>query len=657
MSTNIADGGASVGIQAEAIHGDVYFQLPPDASPEQRFELGVRCLSSGMPGKAREYIGEAVMNDHVTSRSCFYLLLATLSGRTLEQIPDEDLAVLRSVRGKTAGSPEDPWTAATRLVNRLLEAAQKDGTDAQVIEKELEELGSPQREEILGNLERIMSGSVKDGLWARVFEAARRDRCDRRRLDRVWLFFQPDPAEARVRRPRPISTTTGDRVQAALTGTIALSAICYLCLQSWQRAWPPTALALLLLASGCYVAARYGVPWRFRVERRQAMDRLHLAVRRPSVVLSQRGGFVSKIDRQFEYYFARYVPRNADRADWLAHTAGIRQALRDEVVELYRESRIDAKRVAWLTRYLVSDVKDRWQQGTLWDYRERLRVPAATKALCVLGVCALSTGMAIVTWNGAHVSPAGGPAALIIALATGWAAAGGRLRIVIERDRHAAEQEESDRLLAGRRAALERWRAKLAHKPSDLEMAHWLDCDRKALMEEAMRHYRLAPRDVVGHAFIEAPGTSYKRARLSKGPWRYSRYKLLIFLLTKDGVRQLAVDLDFEQAAFHDRKRVNYRYDAVAAVHVSEADGGERTFELTLVNGHAIEVVFPADTGEAAEDAQDANQATLDTAGLDSTLHVLEGVAAEGKNWITSEPRRGQERLAELADAAGGLFG
>ncbi len=263
------------------------------------------------------------------------------------------------------------------------------------------------------------------------------------------------------------------------------------------------------------------------------------------------------------------------------------------------------------------------------------------------------------TWGGLHVRPLSVTAATVIALAGGRIAVGGWLRIIMEHKRFAVERADAARLLAQRKSALRRWRHKLADKPTDLEMAHWLDCDRKALMEEAMRHYKLAPHDVIAHAFIEAPAAYYKRARVPKGPWRYSRYKLLIFLLTADGVRQMTVDLDFEKAAFRDRGRINYRYDAVAAVQVTEADDGHRTFELTLVNGHPIKVEVtgpPPDIVELGEDTRAVSQVTLDAAGLGNTLHVLEGVAAEGRKWIDLERQREQVGLANLANAAHGIF-
>ncbi|GAA3152523.1 hypothetical protein [Nonomuraea roseoviolacea] len=653
--TNIADGSATVGIQTETVHGDVYvYQVPMGASPEQRFEVGLRCLSGGMSGRAREHIGEAVMDGYVTSRSCFYFLLALLSGRTLQQVPKEDLAPLAFAQKAVIDCIDDEWTHAIRVINRLLASLQEGDVDYSVIEKQLSELNEDRRNEIVRHLEMFLHGPIQDAIWTRALDKAKQDQCDRQRLQRVWKFFQPEPIGPRVRQPRPPDTTIGIWMLSVSTTALTLAAVGHISVQAWQHSWPAAALALLLVTGGLYGCAREGVEWRFRVVRLRAKDN-EQAVKQPV-----GKGFASRIDREFADYFARYVPRNTDRAAWLTLTASIRQALRDEVVELYRESRIDAKRVAWLIRYLVSDVKDRWQRGQLWEHRNRLRVPASMKARVTFGAMAIGAGAAWMTWGGLNTAPFSVVGAALIAAAAGWVAVDGWLRILLEYKRYAADQEEAERLLENRQAAFDRWRRKLSDKPDDREMAYWLDCDRKVLTEQAMRHYKLKPQNVIAHAFIEAPASPYKRARVRNGPWRYSRYTLLVFLLTVDGVRQMTIELDFEKATFHDRKRINYRYDAVAAVQAAEADDGHKTFELTLVNGHpvTVEVTGPPPNPEAGggEDARTVAQVTLDTAGLENTLHVLEGIAAEGKKWISHKREREQDKLADLRTTLHGMF-
>ncbi|MEU6798692.1 hypothetical protein ABZ907_43950 [Nonomuraea wenchangensis] len=380
-----------------------------------------------------------------------------------------------------------------------------------------------------------------------------------------------------------------------------------------------------------------------------------------SATTARGDGFASKIDRQFSHYFALYIPRDADPGRWLSETAGIRRALRDEVVTLYRESTVNAKRVAWLTRYLVADVARRWQAGKLWDYRKELRVSVLLKMRCVLTAIAAIVAGGFLAWSAAHVRPLLVSLAAIAALASVWSMARLWLRIAAEYRRHSADKREKERLLADRRAAFDRWKRQLDDRPDDLEMARWLECDRKVLMEQAMDLYRLKRQDVLAHAFIEAPATPfYDRARIENGPWRYSKYKILLFLLTKDGVRQLTQHLDFRKGTTRSRARINYRYDAFTSVQVAETDNGENVFELTLTNGDPIKVKVtdpPTDVTETEDtDPQNASHLTLGTAGLGNALHVLEGVAAESKKWIAFERQREKVPQAEVSRAVNAMF-
>ncbi|MER6214884.1 hypothetical protein ABT213_12560 [Streptomyces sp. NPDC001674] len=81
---------------------------------------------------------------------------------------------------------------------------------------------------------------------------------------------------------------------------------------------------------------------------------------------------------------------------WLAHTAAIRSGLAAQIAVLYRESRVRVERVTWLIRYLAEDVRNRHNNGTLFDLDHQGRVPTRTKALtvgslAVLGTAALAT--------------------------------------------------------------------------------------------------------------------------------------------------------------------------------------------------------------------------------------------------------------------------
>ncbi|GIM90651.1 hypothetical protein [Paractinoplanes toevensis] len=654
-AANTATGSAFVGVQATTVHGGVHIYVPESNDPAEIFRVGVQCLRGGMPDQARKYIREAVLAGHVTSRSCFLLVISLLSGRTLRTLPKGDLDLLRYVREQSAAQAADEWTEATRAIAHLLDSLAGQELDPNVTIKEFGKLGGTQRHLVIQHLEMFWSGPLQDWTWREVLRVAADGQTSRERLDRVWKFFQPVPAGPRVREARTPEIGVRHRAEAGGGAIVTAGTVGYLAFLASSTSAQVAAVALLALLGGGVLAAWTGLEWRFRVQRRQALDERHRRYRRSG---TSGEVFAGPVDRMFRRYFAKYVPRGADLSEWIAGTWAIRMALRDEVVELYRESRVKPEQVAWLIRFLVSEVNGQWRRGTLRSEREALRVPPATRIGCALGALTAAAAWFALAGPAVVERPLAAVAALLGSAVGAAAAVPGWSRIVLERRRFRAEAADAARKYDARRQAHLRWKAKLEDRPNDHEMAFWLDCDRKMLMGEALRHYRLAPHSVVAHAFLEAPGRYYKRARVRNGPWRYTRYELLIFLLTADGVRQMSVQLDLAKATFHDRGRLNYRYDAVTAVEVSEADDGEKTFRLTLMNGDPIEaaVTGPATASEETqEDPRQVTEISLDAAGLHNTLHVLEGIAAEGKEWIGHERRREEAGLDKLADAVRGM--
>ncbi|MER6754038.1 hypothetical protein AB0I85_17450 [Micromonospora echinofusca] len=653
--TNVAQGDAHVGVQAQAIHGDVYYQLPPDASPKERFRTGVKYLDARMPGRARELIEEAVARGYETDEVRFHWLLALLSGRTLRQLGAEDLATLSAICARiTRVHGRGEWTAGLRSVLRLLNSVNTADTD--LVVKELDELRPRQRDKILDHLGVLLEGPLEDHLWQRSVERARAGRMARDRAARVSLFFQPVPAGPRGPEVRPASISLAEWLRLGAAGTLCVLAAGNV---GWllRRGEPSALLAYLVVVAATVTLLVGGADWHFRRERLRAKDERFAPPRQRRT--PPAGGFARKVDRLFDRYFGRYVPRGTERSEWLKGTAGIRRHLRDELVDAYREQRIDADRIAWLVRHLVSDVRQVWEKDTLTAYRAELRTPVATRALCLVALIAIVAGSLRVAPAAVAVAPFGGAVSLLVAVVTGVIGTRAWFRVTTERRRVRADEIEYAHQRAARQSAYERWQKTLSHKPSDAEMAFWLECDRKLLVDEAMRHYRLRPSQVIAHAFIEAPASSYKRARFPRGPWRYSRYRLLLFLLTGDGVRQVDIDLDFEGGGWRGTQRLNYRFDAVAAVRIHGAAARHQTFELTLVNGAPIDVrvTESMDAGiQPGEDLRTLSEVTLDASGLAHTLDMLEGIAAEGKQWIHHQHGRTKDRLDELAATLSGLI-
>ncbi|MFF0721695.1 hypothetical protein [Micromonospora sp. NPDC003816] len=650
-TTNIAQGEAHVEVQAGVVHGDInYYRSPPGSTPEEQFTMALRYLNARARNEARELIEKAAAGGHLTTEVHFYRLIALLSGRTLRQLPPEDVDSLRAICADMSQLvDQDEWAAGVKAIIRLLKPIPADEADRMV--KEIEALNRPQREAIYGHLEALREGAMQEEMWRKSFALAKVQRLQGDRLGRVWKFFHPTPAPPRSIPVRPAAVATRDWLQAGVGAVVFALAVTQLILLVAAHGTFAPLLGLLAglsgLAAFCFGGAdRYYRQLRLRVK--EAQIRPPQQRRREAPL----GGFARKVDRLFDRYFSRYVPPDTDRAYWRAQTAGIQRHLRDEVVEIYREQRIDADRIAWLVRHLVSDVRQRWEQDTLTAHHQQLRIPARTRVLHVGGLTLLIVGALWVIPAVIGGAPLSGTGWLLLASASAVPAVRASFRIIAERRRVVDDQEERDVKDAARGAAYRRWCRKLADKPSDTEMAAWLENDRKVLVDQAMHQYRLRPSQVIAHAFIEAPAPSCKRARYPQGPWRYSRYRLLLFLLTEDGVRQVSCDLDFQTVESDNTQRLNYRFDAVAAVRIDGVATRQQTFKLTLVNGEFVETKvgeLEEETLQEDENAVKIARLSLDASGLPHTLHILEGIAAEGKEWVNHRRRIADKKLADLA--------
>jgi hypothetical protein len=662
-SFNSAADNANVDVQAENIYDGVSivhihmapYDAPDGASAEEKFRTGVKNLDGRQASKARALIWEAITEGYETSEARFYWLIAMLSERTIRQFSDDEIAQLRNAAKQQPAIATDSWEDGARLVFQLLESvgvlpANPRPDIAQVV-KEFDVLSKKQHDLLLPHLELFLEGPLKDRVWREERSNAESGQSTGDRKNRVWMFFQPVPAEPRVLQAQPIATTSTERLVAWASTGIFIVAVGFL---GWELLWHGAVLGLLFYViglAGTYFAAVTGRELRFLAERRRQKDE-RLRTQAPATPAPPRGGFVAKVDALFRRYAAKYVPED-ERAAWEAATAGIRKFDRDEIVMQYRETRITAEQVAWLVRYRIRQSRDRWRSGKLYEYREQLRPkPSAVGAFrAVTAVVVLGVVGAIVMLR---ADPLADVVGAIVSLPSGIWAWSNWLRIDLERRRFAADTEESADRKADAYKEFARWSDKLKRSPSDAEMAAWLECDRTVLLAKAMDHYKLARHQVITHAFLEAPGTRAKRARVRNGPMRYSRYSLIVFLLTSDGVRQMSADLRFLKGEVHEGDRLNYRYDAVASAHVSltprasDRSRIQQTFKLTLVNGEPISVIVtdldPEDF-QQGENEQSLKGATLDAASVANTLHVLEGIAAEGKAWL-QQRRTGHSRNA-----------
>jgi hypothetical protein len=654
-SFNIAGGSASVGIQAQSIdldgdlivvEGDVRLTAFPGDSPEDRYRIGLNNLNSGKATKARELIWDAIIGDYKTSEARFHWLVAMLSGRTVRQFSREELSQLNTARSHSPFDTDDPWSEGTRLVFRLLESVgvlqQEDPRpDISVIVREFDRLGIRQRALLMPHLELFLEGPLKDDMWRLERARAEAGQTGGGRKNRAWKFFQPVPIDPRVRSVRPPSTTPAERFAAwASTGIFAVVAGYF----GWELLRHGAVLGVLAYAAGLAggaVATVNGLELRFLAERRRMKDQQFQAPA-PAASRSPGEGFADKVDALFRRYSPKYLPDKAERDAWQAAAAGALSFGRDEIAEVYRESRIPAERVAWLIRYQIRQSRDRWRDGTLYDYRYQLLPEPGILRKFRTGI-AIAIAGGIVAIAMLRTAPLTDAVIVIAGVLSGIPAWRTRLRVVLEDRRHAADTAEVAQRRAEVEAEFARWTGRLKDRPSDAEMKAWLDHDRTVLLAQAMDHYRLARHQVRTYAFLEEPGSRAKHARLRNGPVRYSRYKLIVFVLTSDGVRQVSADLGFVAVTLRLGDRLSYRYDAVASAHVSLTRSGpprpriQQKFTLTLVNGNPISVIVtdldPKDIRQG-EDEYSLSEAALDAASVANTLHVLEGIAAEGKGWF-----------------------
>ncbi len=642
---NTADSGAVVGIQAEVVR-DSNVYMYSEGSPKEKYEAGKNYLSHGVPTKARELIGDAMVRGHDSGEVRFHWVLAMLSKRSYRELTAEEIGQLRELPKNLDHYREDEWKQGLRAICGLLDCLDNPDRDSGPVLRELLSLASEQRAQILKHLDMVLTGAIRERLWADIRAAAEADQLGNDRVDRVWAYFQPTPHPPRRTHPKPESTTPHDWLKALLWSTVFAGGMATL---GWLvlDAGPSAAVAYLVTLAAAYVFARAGAEWWYRTRRFRAKENELAEVRR--VNRAPDDGFADRIDRMFDHYLHRWAPGDVERQVWLHHTAGFRNALRDEIVEMYRESRVKHDRLAWLVRHMVGDLKKRWQNGTLWDYRERYRTPDSVRVWCCVGALVAGASAAVVVDATVRARPFPASLGTLAVVVGGWAAAHSWLRIVTERRRVLDEDRELARRFADQEAAYHRWTAKLDDRmPSEQEMERWLDCDKTVLIEEAMRHYRMTWRDIIAHTFLQGPAKRYKRAKITKGRWWYSRYDLRLFLITVDGVREVSTELDFERGTFAGQVRRNFRFDAVASVKVQENKGTQHDLEMELVNGPSVQirVTDPAD-GESDEDAERTSELTVQSAGFAHALHIFEGIAAEGKQWVN----RLRRSTTELTDS------
>ncbi|MEU1021544.1 hypothetical protein ABZ366_05425 [Streptomyces sp. NPDC005904] len=649
---------SNVGIQAQVVHESTVNFVHPDASPQEKYRVGVQLLEDGVPSRAREMITDVIAHGYDGAEVRFHWVLAMLSARTHHDLTTEEVQRLRYTSRLVRTFPEDGWKEALRVTFDLLAVLSTTGSETGPVLKQLQDLPRHQHDAILRHLDLMLTGGLKDELWADTLGRARAERFGNDRSRRVWAYFAPIPIGARAAAPRP---STADAVKAALPVRAALFVVSSAFL--WGLALvadPARAIVELPVALGAgLTAARFGVRWWGR-------SRPTLAAGAPAphphdpdsttgtgtaTATATESGFTKGVRRSFDHYFSVRRPHGFTSDAWLAHTDQIRESLAAEIADLYRESRIPVNRVDWLIRYLAEDARNRCNNGTLFDRYRQDQASARTKALTVAALATLAA--AALSAFGTAVSGAGQQRVLWAFLAvlgavwSGHATASRWLEVRREEHRLVRETREYQEDLTDRQIAYQRWKSFLDEtRPSELEMETWLTCDKTSFVDEALRYHRLTWRDLITHTILVAPAPSYKRGRVRGGPWRYSHYVFRLFLFTQDGIREISSEFNFSDATRRNEQRSNYRFDALTSVQVTENADIGYDLELLLANGPARKIrVKDADAHQLAptENAREISEINLSAAGSTHTFRLLEGIAADGKSWIE---RHGPDSLA-----------
>lgn len=703
--TNVAND-SNVDAQFGYVEGDAVFhkhetiyQVHNSDSPEDKFTVARNHLNGGIPRVAEDLIGQVLDTGLVSAEIAYYYALSVLSERSLNQLGGPELDKLIRALLVAKDLPNDQWQEALNVVRRLLYCVMPDGVKEapkgmlQTVVEDLERISYPRRTEIIRHLDMIFDGATQDELDRLNAETVASERRAGDRSGRAWIFFHPQPQEPSRAAPLPLDN--GQAKSTAWLGVglgtgmfIGLIVLASKVAGRWDVAiLPPTVFLLVALLAG----------WRGSIMQalfiRRAMKRLEekLYPEPPDddeddseTKPTELEKFIASVRRQIEYYFMYrrrpFVDKKfVDKEKWRDKTAQLRTILLARLVREYGTSRVPVPRLNWLIRWHATQAADQWKRtGQLPDYQETLRPDASVITFFVVALTAVA-GSA--TWLLVVASGLGLPMTLIgiAEVAAGCAAVVGATYLAADHRALAAEQRELDHIADAEQQEYARWRQRLRQGPTDAEIGNWLDNDKAYLKTYAMSRCGLTNQDIVAHVVLAAGMDGARRARVRRGPPRYSAYKMLVFLLTYNGVRQVEVELDFVTGAIYDEQRKSFRYDALASTTVLEegfqsANGRRhlvlmgndwhitdkealvirRTFTVGLVDGAGVRVEVDNYEGllddTSGEDKAHLDYITRDTSGVAGALQILEAVAAEGREWIAKERERRNRHWQEWGE-------
>ncbi|MEV4536286.1 nuclear transport factor 2 family protein [Asanoa sp. NPDC049518] len=674
-----ASDSARVGNMVGVVHGNAtFYHVGEGASPTEKYRVGLNYLRGNVPRKAEELIHEAAVHGHRGAEAAYYWVLALFSGQTFDHLDDADFdkinqAIRMAYDDRRAVA--DSWRSALDVVIRLVQClaieiddTAEDGSSFDEIMANYQKLPEARRDEVRRHLNMILVGGVQDQIDELDEKAVRQQRLAGERVKRSPQFFLPPQAKP-VLRPLVLRGTATWREM--LPGAIMMAVGTGLSL--WltaEHSVIAAGLILVLWGGGGYLAVRLGVA------------RIRLTAVRDSEAPSwdTRDDSVSALLRALiDTHFRQVKPDGIAEKTWMSETGKLRASIGRRLTAQYgwRNSKFAPFDIDWLVSWHASRAADRWRESRSVSVpaAEPLSVPLRTTLAYGGGLVAIGAGavVALETLSGWFV-PLGLIVLAIGALGIRSMVLNGRAVIgdaeLIRRDEDRRQQE-----LREEEEAFERWHTNRPDRPSDAEMARWLDYDKAHIKHLAMRQFGLRNRDLIGHVLLTQADDLCMRARVLYGPPRYSRYQIRLFLLTTRGIREVNVHLNFITGAVFNERRTVFQYGSITSAEVGEVsvhvDGDERQIKrvenssrarsennkltfahalhLTLNNGRSTFVLIENfDQGlldRVREDASYLEELARDAAGVTGALRILESIAAEGAAWVDEERRRRDRRL------------
>lgn len=646
------------------------YQVSPEDPPQRRLEVARNRLEGGAPGEAETLLATLQREDFAATEVAYHHVLAVLSGRPPSHVNPTELQHVEHALDCARRSDPDGWTGALDVIAMLMASVSRQETTRDVAQADLSDvldtytrLDDSRRVEISRHLDMLLDGAVRDRLDRINADRVAAGRVEGGREQRVWKFFEPDPTPPRPSRPYFHGHVDPNARTMAVVGVPGFFAALWL---SAALGMPGGLTFLWLLV----LVACAGSAWWFRssdlaaAKRRTRLDSEYLPGR---VGRGEARGYGSKPFRaglralaeahlqspelhegvgnpkQWHETMSRVVEVLLAR---LFRTYGVSTAKSDTP----REPDVAPATLAWLIRRHIERAARRFRTGTLFAYREVDTSEGAFFGLSVLGAAGATVAL---------IMTVDMPVPAVIAFVAGVIAAAvgvhGAAEAMSERMAVAAEEADCDALHAEETARYEKWTRELAARPTDAEMARWLDFDKAYLKAIAMSDTGLSHRDLITHVVLTQGAPNAWRARVRHGLPRYSVYTVLVFLLTEGGVQVVEMDLDFETGAVLDKRPNAFGYEDLSSARVTEVSEGlavNRAFRLSLDNGEVFTVLvenFDGLLDHRAEDRSSLVKLTEIASGVTRARQLFLKIKADKRGWVRHEREQRDRRRQDWA--------